>query len=162
MNSYLPITTRTHLSRAFSLVELVLVVSIVAILASISIVSFSNVFSGAQLDNAAKRLVADLKLTKQQAIQNRTTYAFEINPTGQYYQATGVKDLAGNSSIHFDMNQHSNQAINIELNLKNNSDNVIHFDARGRASNPGNIILSNDDRQKIITVSTEGQIDETQ
>lgn len=157
MNHPLPGPLKCHTQTAFSLVELVISMAIIAILASVSIISFSHMLNSSQLDNAAKRLVADLKLTKHQAIRDQATYTFEINPTNQSYQAPGVKDLAGTDSIYLDMDP----TTSITLSLIDPGNNTIQFNPQGRVNNYGNIILTNGDQKKTITITPGGQIDAT-
>jgi prepilin-type N-terminal cleavage/methylation domain-containing protein len=162
MNTFQLKTNRPHADHAFSLVEMVIAISIVAILASVSVFSFSNIFNSTQLDNTAKRLVADLKLTRQQAIQDQNTSSFMISPSSRHYQAPGVKNLVGTDSIYLDLEDDLYKSTTISLSLNEEGNNTIQFDPAGQVANFGTILLTNGDQEKTITITAEGEINATE
>lgn len=155
------ITTQHHLENAFSLVEMVISIVIVALLASVSILSFSSTYSNAQLDNTTQRLLADLKLTRQQAIQDQTSYLFEINPESHYYKAPRVKELSGINDIYLDMSHAPYKSTHVALSLNDSGNNIIEFGPQGYVSNYGTILLTDGDQKRFITITARGEIDAT-
>jgi prepilin-type N-terminal cleavage/methylation domain-containing protein len=66
------------MSKAFTLIELILVISMVSILAGLAPLSFRILVSALELDTAVKRLVADLHLARQLSSAQHLTVTLDF------------------------------------------------------------------------------------
>lgn len=71
--------------KAYTVVELLIVIVIVGILASVGISAIES-WGEQMLPVAARRLAADLRLARQLAIDQNTTYEVQFDLTGQNYR----------------------------------------------------------------------------
>lgn len=77
----------------FSLIELVLVLTIIAVAAAVGIGSFAGSLGHQSLEAAAGRLVSDLELARGRAIALREPVTVRFVPDTSRYQLVGVGDL---------------------------------------------------------------------
>ena len=105
-------------SSGLSYIEIIIGFTIVGILAAVTTVSFLSVLKGNQLDNAADRLVADLRLVRQRAIRDQSNRTLQINAAGRSYQAVAVPDHAGKDSLSVELNSAPTLVSSIELFLE--------------------------------------------
>lgn len=86
--------------RAFTLVELLIVVVLISILASVSLLATDS-SSAHSLETTARMLVADLRLARNQAIQFNSEYTVEFDLNAQTYEivhtGTGTLPVPQNS-----------------------------------------------------------------
>lgn len=80
--------TRTP-TRGFTLVELLVVMVIVALVLGLVATSLSRSISGAESRAAARKLVAQLRYTRTQAILSHEEQLFTVNTEERSYQAPG-------------------------------------------------------------------------
>ena len=80
-------TTR---QRAFSLIELSLVVATIAVLAAIAIPRYANATARYRADAAARRVVADLTLAQNRAVTRNVGQVVAFSATG--YELQGMAD----------------------------------------------------------------------
>ncbi|MEO0094172.1 MAG: GspH/FimT family pseudopilin [candidate division WOR-3 bacterium] len=82
--------------KAFTIIELVIVIITVSILAFVSAVAIGNAMKGIQLNNAADKLASDLRYAQTMAQGTGVWYgiSIEANPVNQYtiYTTTGTID----------------------------------------------------------------------
>jgi type IV fimbrial biogenesis protein FimT len=71
--------------RGLSLVELVVVVTIVAILSSVAVPRVGNMLRRSRLDLASRRLMADLQLVRSQAIRDSAERKLALDLSRQRY-----------------------------------------------------------------------------
>jgi prepilin-type N-terminal cleavage/methylation domain-containing protein len=85
---------------AFSLVELMICIAVMAVLAALAIPRYANATANYRADAAARRIVADLSLARSQArlISKPLTVAF--NKSSNFYQINGMTDLFHRSTTY--------------------------------------------------------------
>ncbi|MCX7421009.1 MAG: prepilin-type N-terminal cleavage/methylation domain-containing protein [Planctomycetia bacterium] len=96
----------TRLRSGFTLVEMLIVVTVLGILASVILPSMNSTSSVIGLEAAARTLAADLRIARQSAVQYNSSYAVKLNLTANSYQivftGTGsvptLTNLLGSSS----------------------------------------------------------------
>ena len=80
-------TYQTHKSHTgFTLVEMLIVVTILGILASVVLPSMNSTSSVIGLEAAARTMAADLRIARQSAVQYNSTYAVTMNLSANSYQ----------------------------------------------------------------------------
>ena len=140
-----------------SLTELVIVVSIIGILASIVAVRFNSSTEYAQLQHAANTLLTDLRLVRDQARTDQQSYTFLVDPVSCSYQAPGVSALKGPTDITVDLRQAPYRISVVTCNL--GGDNFIQFNAEGMPDQTGSIVLRRGSKQALIEITKRGSID---
>ncbi len=79
-------------TKAFSLVELVIVITIVAIMAAIAIPRYANAIQHYRADLAARRIVTDLAMTRSRANTMSTSQRIIFDVAANQYQIAGMAD----------------------------------------------------------------------
>ena len=77
---------------AFSLLELVLVVAIIAILASMAVPRYGHAVLRYRADAAARRVVADLEVARKRAIHAGAARTVSFDAAADSYQLAGMMD----------------------------------------------------------------------
>ena len=76
----------TNRNRGFTLVELLIVVTVLGIMATVILPSMHSTSSLIGLEAAARTMAADLRIARQSAVQYNSTYAVAIDLAGNAYQ----------------------------------------------------------------------------
>ena len=80
---------RISRGRGFTLVELLVVLVIAALVLALVGTSISRSISGAEMRTAARKVAANLRYTRTQAILKKSEQVFEVNADEKTYQAPG-------------------------------------------------------------------------
>jgi len=142
-----------------SLVELLMALSIIAVLASAAALSFRSSIAQAELQQAADRFSADLRWVREQAVNEQQTYSVMIDTSNRSYQAVGVKNLVNDRDISVNLAAPPYRLSSLVAFPEGT--NVVTFDARGYASPAGDIILRRGAKQITIKIHEIGQIEQT-
>lgn len=78
-----------HATRGFTLVELLVVMVIIALVLGLVATSLSRSISGAESRAAARKIVAQLRYTRTQAILQHAEQVFTVDTQERSYQAPG-------------------------------------------------------------------------
>jgi prepilin-type N-terminal cleavage/methylation domain-containing protein len=137
----------------FSLAELVVVLAIGAVLASSVGISYhGRTLARRRVEAAAARVVADIDLTRQQAIQASSprTMAF----TGNNYAIAGVAHL-DRSNIDYAVNLADNPYLAKVDSVDFGGDAVIKFNIYGLPDSGGQMVISVGDYTKKVTLDSK-------
>ncbi len=107
--------SRSRTRCGFTLVEMLIVVTILGILASVILPSMNSTSSVIGLEAAARTLAADLRITRHSAVQYNSSYQVQIDLTANTYQIVFV----GTGSV---------PTLTNLLNSSSSSGNSIDFD----------------------------------
>lgn len=122
----------------FSLFELVLVLVVMAILASIGLSRFSGSSRRQGLDAAARRLVADFDLARQNAVASGKSGTVTFDKPAASYSVDGVADLNDPALAYRVALGREPYAITIRgLDLDGAGGSVLTFDGYGRPVRSG-------------------------
>lgn len=143
-----------HNRKAFSLVEVVLVLAILAILVAIAAPRYGTAVARYQAEMAARRVVADLALARSRARISSTQHTVTFSPAADQYQLPGVADLK-NSSVDYlvDLSAHPYHADLLSADF--GGDATVVFDGYGTPDSSGQIVIEVGDIQKIIALDQD-------
>lgn len=85
-------------ARGFSIIEIVIVLTIVGLLAAVAIPRYANSVTRYRADAAARRIVADLELARSAASQASASRQVAFNSGNHTYQLQNVKNLNDNAA----------------------------------------------------------------
>lgn len=147
-----PRRANTILSRkAFSLLELVLVLAILGILAAMAVPRYGTAVARYQAEMAAKRVVADLALARARARITSTQRTVAFTPAADQYQLPGVADLKNSAADYLvDLSARPYHANLLSADF--GGDGTVIFDGYGAPDSSGQVIVQVGDVQKIIAL----------
>ena len=131
--------------RGFTLIEIIAVMVLLTIIATVVAMSFSKSMSSAKIEAASRDLVAALRYTRSQAIVRGTQAALDIDLEHNTYQAPGKAIV----QMPKDMRM---QLVTAEIEQTGSSSGRIRFFADG-ASTGGHITVFLGQRRWQINVS---------
>ena len=85
---------RTRLRCAFSLVELIMVLTIIGVVASIALPRFGSSLARYRVEAAAQRVIADMAFAQERARQRSQAQRIEYFQDKVFYQLPGVPGIA--------------------------------------------------------------------
>ena len=136
------------LGLGISLAELMIVVSIIAIIASAAAIKFNNSIEYAQLQQATDTLLTDLHLVRNQAQQDQQPYSLQINIDSRSYNAARVPSLDKPVDIAVNLGAPPYNITALSTNLPEG--NIVTFNPDGTAPRTGTIILNRGTKQMAI------------
>ena len=89
---------RSAFRHGFTLVEILIVVTIVGLMATVILPTLSSTSGAVSLEAMARTLAADLRIARQSAVQYNTSYAVTLNLTDNSYNV-GPSSSGGGPSI---------------------------------------------------------------
>lgn len=139
----------------FTAIELIIVLMIVGILATVTIPVISQFLPGIRLTGTTRSLTADLRVAQEKAVtsQNQNLIRFFPNVLPPKYQLIEITNAV--ESIIREEILPSDEIMAIDASISNNQ---IIFSPDGGPSSSGNITLSLAGKTKIISVSPAGFI----
>lgn len=148
--------------RGFTFVELLLVVMVLGIMAGVAVPRFQAALNGVALEAASKRLVANLRYARQEAITGGQQLGIEFVPASALYRSLTVDGFTIDDPDH--------PGTPLEVGFDTPASRVaiasadfggteqVMFDFRGDPSAAGNAILTNGDSTVTIDVNAVGEV----
>ncbi len=142
---------------AFTLIELLIVISIMTILGTMIVPSFSKFQSSSLLSETAAQIEQNLRLARDKALAGLNGV-----DSGIYF------DIANNKYIIYSGNSYNSRLTDYDLEFNwddslevsmSNSPEIIFLKGSGYASSTGYIQLKHNDQIKTITVNSYGFVD---
>jgi len=149
------ITSNIKLKSGFTVMEMIVVLAMIAILATVTTPVISKFLPGIQLTGSTRVLTGTLREAQEKAVTSQNQYLVRFFPssTPPKYQlitiANSIETLIRETSIP------SSQTLTLAGTITNNQ---IVFSPDGGPSSSGNITLTLATKSKIINVSPAGFI----
>jgi len=142
--------------RGFSMVELVLVVCIMAIVASMAVPRFANSLTRNRVEAAARRVAADLSLARQRARMASASQSVVFDAAGNSYRLPGLSDPDHPGSEYVvQLGAAPYEATLHRIDLGN--DSLITFDAYGVPDKFGSVTVQCGEFVRVIWVDAAGR-----
>jgi prepilin-type N-terminal cleavage/methylation domain-containing protein len=135
--------------RAFSMIELTIVILIISILAAVSAPAFLNSLLFHRVETAARRVKADLDYARQRA--RLTSTAQIVSFTGSSYTLNGARSLENPNQV-YTVNLQAAPYLLDSATANFASSQVISFDGYGTPSAGGTVVVSAKDHQCTVTL----------
>jgi prepilin-type N-terminal cleavage/methylation domain-containing protein len=151
------ITKQKSLLCAFTLIELIVVLLIVAIMAAVAAPKYAESLSSFRLQGVTQRIAADIRQARRYAQQNCTTQAINFNVATNSYTLTGIDDVDRRSRAYqFSLASPEYECELVSANF--NSRAILSFDIYGRPVNVGTIVVRCGNLTQTLTVDELGQV----
>jgi type IV fimbrial biogenesis protein FimT len=142
-----------NLQRGFTIIELMVVISILAILATLAAPSFRELLAVQRVKNSASDLFADMALARNEAIRRNSSVTISaINTSWD----NGWSVVAGTETI-----KQTNLSANLVSISKSGADNQVVFGANGRSTGDFQMSftsanIANADQKRCVKSSSAG------
>lgn len=138
--------------KGFSLIETLVVLSIIAIISVIVTPAYQSLKPHLQLDSVTRDMVADLRYAQQKAVTEQVVYLVSFNSLSNSYSITKE-----GSEVAL-LNKKIPSGITI-LSVSSLTDNAVRFNAAGGVSESGSITLKNSqDKTSVIEIKPSGYV----
>lgn len=138
--------------RAFTLAELVMVLAIIGILAAIAMPRLASGQSRYLVDNAARRIAADIDRARTQAVAGSGSVSMAFDVAANSYSIPGVESLDRRArSTSVQMSQEPYKARLVEVNFDGGT--TLTWNGFGTASASGWIRVAVGTDQRLISVN---------
>ncbi|HUU82229.1 MAG TPA: GspH/FimT family pseudopilin [Phycisphaerae bacterium] len=145
---------RGGIAQAFSLIELVIVVSIIGVVAAIAAPRFANSIARQRAEGAAKRIAADLALARSQAITRSTSQMVKFDLGSDSYVMAGVQHLDRAASAYkVDLSAEPYLAGLVSADF--GGDDEVVFDFHGTPDSGGQVVIKAGAWQKTVTLDPD-------
>ena len=155
------ITPKAHprSTSALSAIEILISVTIIAILASAATLAVNNAYAASRLRLASERLISELRDLRSHTLRAQQGGYVQFDPAALTY--TVVRDADAATPLETDLSFADGPCRISDILLDFNFDQFgrITFSPDGLISPPGNIILRQGDRQATITLTAGGHIE---
>jgi len=142
--------------RAFTLVELVVVMAILGIVAAIAAPRFGASMARRRLDNCEHRIIADFEMARRLARSRSSSVTMQFNPVSNSYDIFALNNLdTGAVNYGVELANPPYNAI-VQSALFNTNATVI-FDGYGIPDSPGAVIVGVAGIGRIIALGTNGE-----
>ena len=140
----------------FTFVEMVIVMIIIGILASLTVPSFVRSLSYHRVESAAKRIKADLALARDYAMatSSRQTVSFVV--AFNRYSLDGVPDLNRSSEVYeVDLSESPFGVAIVSAEFADSADTDLEFNGYGIPDSDATIVIESGGYQRTIVVDRE-------
>jgi type IV fimbrial biogenesis protein FimT len=135
---------------AFTIVELVIVIMVMGIMAAVAAPTFFESLEYHRVESAARRVKADLELTRHLARLKSTTQSLKFG-IADYSLSAGVSGLDDPSQTYaVDLTAAPYELSNVIANFGNSQ--TVSFDGYGTPSSSGTVVLSSGAHQCTLTL----------
>ncbi|HUU96714.1 MAG TPA: GspH/FimT family pseudopilin [Phycisphaerae bacterium] len=148
--------TDRSLCGGFSLIELVTVVVIIALLASMAVPRFANSLAHRRVEAAARRIAADLALAQRRAVAASASQKVSFDVAANSYLLVGVQHLDHPEAKYVvPLSDDPYGATIIKVDLGATDTQEIVFDGYGVPDSGGTILVEAGGNQKTVTVDPD-------
>ena len=135
--------------RAYTLVELLIVVVIMGIVAAVGIPLFGESLAKINVEAAAERIRADLELARRHAINTSTSQAVEFDSDG--YALPGMEDPDHPGQPYYVNLTGDQYGVTLD-SVGFGGDAKIVFNRHGMPDSTGSVVIGGDNHKKTVSV----------
>jgi type II secretion system protein H len=146
--------------KGFSLAELMVVIALIATIASLALPSLIDPVSVSKLRGAGDNLRGDLHLARARAVRDAVPVAVVFTAAGySFFTDEGATPRSLDAGETLIRSRQFSAGVRCELNATNFPSQAVRFDTRGRVDQSGVAVLtSNTGKQLQVVVSLLGQV----
>lgn len=143
------------MKKAFTLVEMLVVIGIIGILTGIAVPTLSRYLPGIQLNGSARTLSSNLRDAQQNAVTEQKQYIIRFNTTAVPPSYQMIKIDNSVETVIREVKLANLETMTLQNTITNNQ---IIFSSDGGPSSSGNITLTINSVNKVVNVSPAGFI----
>lgn len=141
----------SRLRAAFTLAELIIVVLIIGIMASLSIPAFVDTLQLYRVDAAALRIKLDLELARRQAKMKSASQSVQFNVDGNSYTLPGVPHLDHPGSTYAVKLSETNYSATL-VSAVFGGDATVVFNGYGLPDSAGTVVVRSGSRTRTVSL----------
>lgn len=137
--------------RAFSLIELVLVIAIISVMAAVALPRFAAAAWRYRADSAARRIIADLDFARARASARSATVSVKFDDKTHTYTLIGVADIdraADGYTVVLGEEPYRASIVSVDIA----GGRQIDFDGFGKPAAGGKIVIAAGQTQRTVTL----------
>ena len=141
-------------SGAFTLLELVLVIAIVATLAAIAVPKYARAICRYRAEMAGRRIVADLDLVRHNARFTGSSRTVTFRTAGNRYEIPDLPDINNPAlpyTVHLGDEPYLAELVSVDFNTTSS----VVFDAYGRPDSGGKIVVRSGQTTQTVLVNAD-------
>ncbi len=146
--------TVSHRQPAFTLIEMITVIAILAIISAMAIPRFSNAAVQQRVDAAARRVVADLNLARRHARQMSASQMVAFKTSDDNYKLTSMPDQDRPSVeyiVELDDEPYRVRILSVDFS----GFETVTFDGYGMPNSGGTVLIGVGGEKRLITVDPD-------
>jgi Tfp pilus assembly protein FimT len=138
-------------------VELVVVVLLLGIMASVAAPKYGDALATYRVDCAARRIAADLRMARDYAQKVSVTESVDFNAAADSYAMSSMKDV-NRPAIVYTVSLAAQQYAADVTSANFEGVDVIAFDMYGRPDRVGSVVVQSQTKQRTISVDKAGNV----
>ena len=145
--------SNTH-RRAFSLLEFILVIDIIAVLAAIASPRYAQSIARYRVDMAVRRVINDLTVARERARSLGTSQTVVFNTSTDSYQISGLEGLNDSSSTYTVVLSDKPYRADL-ISADFGGDSTVSFNGYGVPDSGGSVVLELGNTTKTIVLDAQ-------